>query len=106
MAVFIFVTDAEPPRVRECPESFSVKLNPGQNAKLVTWTEPQFSDNVRISSLKKSHDPGTVMTAGEHLINYEAIDSSDNRARCSFSVNVISSKFHTLYIEFTRNLRI
>lgn len=78
--------------MRECPESFTVRLNPGQGAKVVTWLEPHFSDNVRIVGMKKSHVPGTVMTLGEHLINYEAKDPSDNVARCSFTVTVLPCK--------------
>lgn len=84
-----WILDNDPPRVRECPESFSTRLHPGQNAKAVTWIEPHFSDNVRITSLKKSHEPGAVLPLGEHLINYEAKDSSDNKARCSLTVTVL-----------------
>lgn len=85
-------SDNEPPRVRECPESFSSRLSQGQSAKPIMWMEPHFSDNVRISALKKSHEPGSVLSVGEHLINYEAKDSSDNKARCSFTITVFPRK--------------
>ena len=90
--LFYYLADTDPPRVRECPESFTTRLNPGQSAKAVTWTEPHFSDNVRIASVKKSHEPGTIMTLGEHLISYEAKDASDNTARCSFTVTLLPRK--------------
>jgi hypothetical protein len=88
--------DNDPPRVRECPESFSTRLGQGQSVKAVTWTEPHFSDNVRITALKKSHEPGAILPLGEHLINYEAKDSSENKARCSFTVTVLPRKPHCI----------
>lgn len=87
--------DNEPPRVRECPESFSTRLGHGQSAKAIQWTEPQFTDNIKISVLKKSHEPGTILSTGEHLINYEAKDASDNKARCSFTITILPRKIPT-----------
>lgn len=81
--------DIEPPTIRDCPESFTVRLSPGQSARAVTWVEPHFSDNVRVATIKKSREPGTIMTAGEHVINYETSDSSNNRAKCTFTVKVL-----------------
>lgn len=75
--------------MRECPESFTSRLNPGSSVKPVSWIEPQFSDNVKIVNLKKSHEPGSSLSAGEHLIYYEAKDASENKARCSFTITVL-----------------
>ena len=102
---FELIIDMDPPRVRECPESFSTRLNPGQSARATTWIEPHFSDNVRITSLKKSHEPGTILTLGEHLINYEAIDASDNKARCSFTINVLPCKYYCIFCSVTEMIQ-
>lgn len=93
---FLEVTDNEAPRVRECPESFTSRLSPGQSSRSVPWIEPQFTDNVRIVAVKKSHEPGVILPLGEHFVNYEAKDSSDNKAKCSFTVTVLPRKLSNI----------
>ena len=49
----IRVTDPFPPRVRECPESFTEYLSGGEITKRVVWKEPIFHDNVKVSETSK-----------------------------------------------------
>ena len=44
----ILVKDPFPPRVRECPESFTEYLSGGEITKRVLWTEPIFHDNIKV----------------------------------------------------------
>ncbi len=44
----IHVRDPFPPRVRQCPESFTEYLVGEQTTKRVSWTEPIFHDNVKV----------------------------------------------------------
>ena len=44
----IRVKDPFPPRVRECPESFTEHLSGGEITKRVVWKEPIFHDNVKV----------------------------------------------------------
>merc|ERR1712203_530283 len=45
--VRVEVRDTQPPLVTGCPHSKTVFLEPGEVAKPVSWTEPQFTDNVK-----------------------------------------------------------
>ena len=65
----------EPPRVQQCPQSFTEMLAPGQSTKRITWTEPVFSDNVKIQHVMASFLPGHHFSAGKHNILYTATDA-------------------------------
>lgn len=47
----IHVKDPFPPRVRQCPESFTEYLIGDEKKKRVSWTEPIFHDNVKVRFL-------------------------------------------------------
>lgn len=46
--MIIHVKDSDPPRVRQCPQSFAEYLMPGQKTKRVTWREPIFQVEIKI----------------------------------------------------------
>ena len=73
--IIIHVKDMEPPRVQQCPQSFTEMLAPGQSTKRITWTEPVFSDNVKIQHVMASFLPGHHFSAGKHNILYTATDA-------------------------------
>ena len=76
-------------RVKQCPRSFSEMLSPGQSTKRITWTEPVFSDNVKIQHVMASFLPGHYFSAGKHNILYQATDADGNRAKCGFTITVL-----------------
>lgn len=80
--------DLEAPRVQGCPTSFEVRLNPGETSREMWWSEPKFTDNVKLHYVQQSHNPGLLMTDGTTHINYVAGDAEGNKARCSFSITV------------------
>ena len=66
--MIIHVKDMEAPRVEQCPRSFTEMLAPGQSTKRITWTEPVFTDNVKIQHVMASFLPGNYFSAGKHNI--------------------------------------
>jgi hypothetical protein len=93
--MLIHVKDMEPPRVQQCPESFTEMLAPGQSVKRITWTEPVFSDNVKIQHVMASFLPGHYFSAGKHNILYQATDADGNRGKCGFTINVMANAART-----------
>ena len=77
--IIIHVKDMEPPRVQQCPQSFTEMLAPGQSVKRIIWTEPVFSDNVKIQHVMASFLPSHYFSAGKHNILYTATDVDGNR---------------------------
>lgn len=54
----------------------------------VTWTEPQFTDNIKIASVVQSHQPGQEFEWGDYIVTYVAKDEYGNTATCSFDLYV------------------
>ena len=48
--MIVYVKDTEPPRSKDCPESFSTNLDVGATKKSVNWKEPIFYDNVKVTT--------------------------------------------------------
>ncbi|KAG0710000.1 Sushi, von Willebrand factor type A, EGF and pentraxin domain-containing protein 1 [Chionoecetes opilio] len=82
------VRDKEEPQVFRCPKSFTVVLTESQVTTKVSWREPFFKDNVEVSHLWKSLEPGRHLTAGTYPVHYVAMDPFRNRAKCSFVITV------------------
>ncbi|CAL4097960.1 unnamed protein product, partial [Meganyctiphanes norvegica] len=84
------VEDKEAPQVYGCPKSFTVHLPEAQTLTEVTWNEPEFKDNVEVSHLWKSMEPGRHLRAGTYPVHYVAMDPYRNRAKCSFTATVVA----------------
>ena len=95
--MIIHVKDMEAPRVQQCPRSFTEMLAPGQSVKKITWTEPVFSDNVKIQHVMASFLPGHFFSAGSHNILYQASDADGNRAKCGFTITVLANHGGQVY---------
>lgn len=50
----ITIVDEEAPLVHECPSDQEIILNPGENAQVVYWREPYFTDNIEVDHVYKS----------------------------------------------------
>ncbi|XP_033229535.1 fibrillin-1-like [Belonocnema kinseyi] len=92
--LMIRVRDRENPKVLTCPTSFEVRLEPGENGRIVFWQEPTFEDNVEIDKIYKSREPGQQMYPGIHNVRYIASDAAGNRAECHFSIHVRDAEHH------------
>ncbi len=86
--LIVHVKDADPPRVRHCPRSFTTHLSAGVSSAPVSWQEPVFSDNVGVSHVMATFLPGHRFGPGVHNVLYTATDADGNRARCGFTVTV------------------
>ncbi|XP_072167903.1 hyalin-like [Diadema setosum] len=83
----VTVFDVEDP-VIICPSDISViASSPDGNATAV-WSSPFATDNVEISSVVGSHDPGDEFLAGDTTVTYTAIDTAGNNATCDFIIGV------------------
>ncbi|XP_071636943.1 sushi, von Willebrand factor type A, EGF and pentraxin domain-containing protein 1 [Temnothorax longispinosus] len=87
----IKVLDREPPTIENCvddPPTFYTDLDSG--LANVTWDEPVFYDNSRISvNVNQSHQPGKdLFPIGRTKIFYNATDKYGNRASCVLNITV------------------
>eukprot|EP00795_Rhopilema_esculentum_P012584 gene12584-3284_t len=89
-SVLVDVLDKTPPKVVSCPSDIVHTLTTAQ--ALITWTPPVFTDNVGIARLElPTRKPGEFWRLGEStLLQYRAIDTSGNAARCTFRVTIRS----------------
>lgn len=63
---------------------------PGEKEKIVTWNEPELSDNAgKANWLVRSSSSGTAFPIGSTPITYIATDQFGNQAQCSFVVIVL-----------------
>jgi hypothetical protein len=51
----VHVKDTDPPRVKQCPTSFTVTLPSSEASLRVTWKEPIFTDNIKVSNIVFDH---------------------------------------------------
>lgn len=83
------VTDDEAPSVQDCPlyleviEDFSKK-----NTVSVSWPEPRFLDNIGVTQVAKTMEPGQLLGPGLYNVLYMAMDASKNEATCNFTIEV------------------
>ena len=90
--VFVFVllpTDKEEPIVSNC--SMGVFVTTTQNTEAVTWVPPTFTDNVGVTSVSATNNPGDTFYQGTTNVKYTAKDAENNQAVCEFQV-VVKSK--------------
>jgi serine/threonine protein kinase len=82
--------DVQPPLIVNCPNNLTVYLEPQQDYAVVTWTEPEATDNVAIEFFTGSYEPGfnCSILQSPLIVSYLAIDSSGNFATCDFEVTV------------------
>uniref|UniRef100_H2ZBI4 Sushi domain-containing protein n=1 Tax=Ciona savignyi TaxID=51511 RepID=H2ZBI4_CIOSA len=83
------VRDVSAPVIQRCPRSMSVISH--KQFGNVSWEEPLFSDNVRLSRVQMSRVPSGPITWGTYRVTYTASDAAGNKAECAFSVTVRSS---------------
>ncbi|XP_031554918.1 sushi, von Willebrand factor type A, EGF and pentraxin domain-containing protein 1-like [Actinia tenebrosa] len=83
----IIIEDKEPPKVVYCPPNIYKVVN-GQSTQ-VSWTLPKFSDNVGVTKVTSTHNPGDTFKVGPLPVYYTASDAAGNTiSTCSFDVNV------------------
>merc|ERR1712079_797741 len=94
----LYIVDRQAPKIVGCPESVDIAVYKDQNYQAFPeWDVPTAWDNVDGNNVKvrliEGVPPGTKLNArGKDEvttpITYEARDSSDNTARCSFQLRL------------------
>ncbi|MEM9544813.1 MAG: HYR domain-containing protein [Bacteroidota bacterium] len=85
----VIVEDNQAP-VIDCPVDSIIQLGPEQCDTLVTFDDPDFTDNcpdaviTQIAGLPS----GSVFPIGENVVSFEAVDTSGNADTCSWSIIV------------------
>ncbi|KZC05386.1 Matrilin-2 [Dufourea novaeangliae] len=79
----IIVKGGEAPKVKDCPNDIEVT---GKNGSAITWTEPIFTDNVKVTRIRSNESPGRRFDVGGHRIEYEASDEAGWSSKCVFTV--------------------
>lgn len=74
-----------PPTIHNCPKDI---FETSDHPKAVTWVEPTFSDNVKVTKVDKSHNSGDTFQLLETNVLYEVMDAKLNRASCLFKVTL------------------
>ncbi|XP_025154721.1 uncharacterized protein LOC105183043 isoform X2 [Harpegnathos saltator] len=79
----IIVKGGEAPKVKDCPNDIEVV---GKNGTAITWTEPTFTDNVKVTRVINNESPGRRFDVGGHRIEYEVGDEAGWSSKCVFTV--------------------
>ncbi|KAL0119996.1 hypothetical protein PUN28_007986 [Cardiocondyla obscurior] len=79
----IIVKGGEAPKVKDCPRDIEIV---GRNGTSITWTEPTFTDNVKVTRISNNESPGRRFDVGGHRIEYEASDEAGWSSKCVFVV--------------------
>lgn len=78
--------DTEAPTVINCP--VDIHQTSDSLSKAVDWTEPTFSDNVKVTKVEKSHASGSTFQLGSTYVSYDAFDEAGNNVQCRFKVEL------------------
>ncbi|XP_070501322.1 uncharacterized protein [Chironomus tepperi] len=98
-----FVVDGETPVVEYCPPSQKHKIEKHHESINVFWTEPKFSDNVKVTDVTQTNIPGSLFGLGSHQIIYEARDAAGYKTRCTFKIIVNAPKYSGLKLPIKNN---
>ena len=90
------LTDDSVPEFTNTPEAIVAETDPGVATALVTWTEPNVTDNWGIFNLTASHTSGFQFSIGITTVTYTAVDAVGNIATYSFDVSVRGKLYFTI----------
>ena len=91
---FLSFTDETPPSFNDtCPSNMVFYATECSSRVLLTWIEPIATDNSgHLSVSYPVIRPPVNLSIGLYSVMYSAIDSTGNRANCTFIVQVLASK--------------
>lgn len=79
------ISDVTPPSTQNCPGPITDMSNGAQKA--ITWTAPEFTDNVGVTSVIATRQPGFMMDTWTSInVQYIATDAAGNIAYCRFNI--------------------
>ncbi|CAB0028971.1 unnamed protein product [Trichogramma brassicae] len=77
------IAEGQAPKVKGCPSDIQVT---GKNGSAITWIEPVFTDNVKVTRVTSNESPGQTFSIGGHKVEYEASDEAGWTTKCIFTV--------------------
>jgi len=84
----VIVTDMDPPKYNACPADITMSNDVGVCTAVVTWGDPNLTENCVLASSGQTHNSGDTFPLGETTVTYSAQDTSGNTAICSFNITV------------------
>ncbi|XP_029182740.2 sushi, von Willebrand factor type A, EGF and pentraxin domain-containing protein 1-like [Acropora millepora] len=85
-SIYVTLSDKEAPKLLKCPANIH-QVSGG--SKVVTWVEPSYSDNVKVTKIEASIPNGSVFSLGTTNVVYTAFDANGNRNDdCAFYVRL------------------
>ncbi len=83
----IELSDVSGPVFSGCPAD--ITIDPNYNCEAFpNWTEPVATDQCRLTSVTRTHGPGSRFVTGVTIVSYTAVDACGNSSVCSFNVTV------------------
>src|SRR5207249_296900 len=88
-SAMVTVVDGTPPSIT-CPANITTNAAPSQSSRVVTFA-PSVLDNCDPNpTVSCTPASGSAFPLGTTTVNCEAVDTSSNTGRCSFTVTVLS----------------
>ncbi|XP_033108663.1 hyalin-like [Anneissia japonica] len=89
----ITVADAEAPMFEGCPSNLQFETLTGSSRTIVSWIEPTVSDNSDSdTNITSTRYPNTSADLGTFQVTYTAVDPSNNKATCIFTISVVDGQ--------------
>ena len=81
-------SDFEKPVISNMPAKITKETDDGSATAVVSWVEPNASDNLGSPTLTSSHSPGSSFSIGITSVEYTAVDANGNTATAIFIVEI------------------
>ena len=92
----VIIDDVTAPEITGCPSNITVNNDPDLCSAVVTWTEPQATDNCTLVSFTSNYTPGSTFPVGITTVIYTATDIGGNTSICEFTVTVNDNQNPTI----------
>ena len=102
LIIYLFCPDKEAPKTSDCPSP--IYETSTSTSKTVSWSAPTFTDNVGVTKVESTRNPGDSFSIGSTNVHYTATDAAHNVGSCKFMVTVKSkcvNKVKGLSLSFT-----
>ncbi|XP_070537270.1 hyalin-like [Ptychodera flava] len=91
----VTVTDVENPSIL-CPDDIEEYTDPGEDTAVVTWSQPNATDNSGSVNVTSNYQQGSNFVIGSTVVYYNASDPYGNVDSCLFTVTVIDDEPPTI----------
>ncbi|MGD8450512.1 MAG: HYR domain-containing protein [Phycisphaerae bacterium] len=100
----VTISDVEAPLIEGCPQDIVRGPDPGEMGAIITWTEPNATDNCGVTVWESTHSPGDFFEMGTNTVTYTAGDAAGNTTICTFDVVIVDLSALEVTIEMQVNI--